>query len=322
MFKWLSIIFKRLIEFILPRKSRRQNERHRPPLHGIPKLQPEDGDVEIREDAQIAIIGPRSCGKTTFIGSLLSCPRHNDFLRGIDPQGLDSMKFMQDAKRTLPQSLPFLPTPLVQTASEIKQITFSIKLGISEEDTVKLAIACSDYSGEMFSKYFTLSDTTIKTYIDAVSQSASSILLLFSALEFNNDEDYANIVSDVFRRIFLKKWKGRIAFGLTKCEEIMVYSQRHRLGSEGLIRLKFPLTLRALTMACEGKNILIGYFSMSSFGMMGYDSTGNVKYVPNPANPTQYEATVEDPEQWLPFGLFAPLYWLSTAKAIPEKYQN
>lgn len=303
--------------------QKRLNKNTNPPLYTIPipKTTQPHQEVDKSLDLEISIIGPQSCGKTTYIGSLLSCKYHSDFMQQVEPKNEESKKFQTEAKNTLPKGDYFNPTPLAGSSSDLKPLSFSLALGISNTDYIKLVVESGDFSGELFGKYFKLNNEIRKTYINACAKS-QSILLLLSAQESENDDNYANVIENIFREILAKGWSGRIAVALTKCEDIMIYTQRRRLGSEGLIKKKFPLTLRSLKQVCLEEDVSIGYFSMSAFGMKGNKLISNVNYIIDPIKPDQINACVEEPTLWRPFGMFAPLYWLGTGENIPNQYQN
>ena len=313
-FKWLQGLFGLA-------KSRRASP---PSMHGAPspgtsvKI-----DIPVKT-AEVTIIGPQSCGKTTYLGAIFACDSRSAVVQTISALGDYSKAFAKQAADVLSKGGFFLASILFASQTDIKQVRFSITFDTNDEKPITLTVFSTDYSGELIDRFGVISDEAKNMYMEDCVKS-QGILFLVSAQESRKDAEYAIVIKEFFEELVASKmdgWAGQIAFGLTKCEDIYIYTQRRELGSQGLIEKYFPLTLQALKMACYNQNIDIGYFSMSAFGMRANQLEANVAVKVDPNNPNHSEACLRYSRLWKPFGLFAPLYWLGTGKRLPEKFED
>jgi hypothetical protein len=273
----------------------------------------------------VRIIGPRRCGKTTYLGAILACPNRSSIIKNITAIGQESKDFETDAINLLADGGAFARTPDPSGIAQLKEVKFAVTIKPSEhQPLVTMTIFSRDYPGQILDDFELMDESKRQMYM-ADCEESQGILLLLEATRHKKDFDYAIAIKRFVEELIATKadgWQGRIAFGLTKCENLQIYAERKEKKSQGLIEKYFPKTLRALNMACYNKKIEIGYFSMSAFGMRGIMLEENVIFRPDPIDPTINVACVKYPKIWKPFGLFAPLYWLSTGKRFPDQYEE
>lgn len=271
----------------------------------------------------IRIIGPRDCGKTTYLGAILACPNRSPVIKSITAVGQESQNFETEAINVLADGGTFYPSQNLLSFSQLNQIRFNTIIDPGGNYTpISMTIFSRDYSGEVIDD-FELMDEERRNLYMTDCENAQGILLLLDAIQHTNDFNYAISVKRFIDNLVATKsegWEGRIALGLTKCEDLQIYVERKNKGSEGLIKRYFPKTLNALRMACYNRKIELGYFSMSAFGMRGTTLEENVIMKPNSLG--KKVACVRFPKIWKPFGLFAPLYWLATGDRFPPQHED
>jgi hypothetical protein len=144
---------------------------------------------------------------------------------------------------------------------------------------------------------------------------------LIDATSQGKDQLYANslesFLSELKRFNLGQERRRRIAWIITKAEQPEIIINRYELA--GFIHKKrFPKTYQKLQEwqnAKEGK-IEVNFFLASAFGTVGGDMKGNYKNLSRQQGGTQ--SVIRYPQQWRPFGLVAPLYWLCTGKRHDE----
>ncbi|MEI6329503.1 MAG: hypothetical protein WCP16_09745 [Pseudanabaena sp. ELA645] len=320
--RWLKNFFNWIRALFAGKKSGSASPL--PSIHGAPspgtsvKI-----DIPV-QTSEVTIIGPQSCGKTTYLGAIFACPNRSAVVKTVSTLGDYTKAFALQANNILSQGGFFLASILFASRTDIKQVRFSITFDTNDENPITLSVFSTDYSGELIDRFGFISEETKNMYMEDCVRS-QGILFLVSAQESRKDAEYAIVVQEFFEELVASRmdgWAGQIAFGLTKCEDIYIYTQRRELGSQGLIEKYFPLTLQALKMACYNQNIDIGYFSMSAFGMRANQLEANVAVKVHPVDPNCSEACLRYPRLWKPFGLFAPLYWLGTGKRFPDGFED
>lgn len=329
MFRWL----KRLLDWFkgLFNGSQRQADNYRfsnssRSLYTAPDPDT-TGAVQDTEDSllTIRIIGPRGCGKTTYLGAILACPNRSPVIKSIKAIGPESLEFEDEAINVLAEGDAFAPNLRLFSIGTLRQIKFSVAIDSGENrPPVSMTIVSRDYSGEVIDDFGIMDDKTKQMYMDDC-ENANGILLLLDATQHSNDFNYATSVKRFVDNLVATKadgWNGKIAIGLTKCENLEFYIERKKIGSQALIERYFPKTLNALKMSRYNQEIELGYFSMSAFGMRGRTLEENVIKKANPDPRAPDLACVWFPKIWKPFGLFAPLYWLATGDRFPPQYED
>jgi len=103
-----------------------------------------------------------------------------------------------------------------------------------------------------------------------------------------------------------------IAFAVTKCDLSELWVNRD--DPRGLVQRRFPKMYAILenwTQEYKGK---VEYFTTSSFGVFGQYCDPNSIIQSKSKEGTS--AVIRNPQEWQPFGLIEPLYWLCTGKML------
>jgi hypothetical protein len=307
MFKWLREFISWLKDIFWGNNSAKQQRQGE--SKDLPKV-----------PLKVRIIGPRGCGKTTYFGAVLVCPSRASLIKNIIAVGPKSREFETDAENILKNGGVFNPTPnLVSGVAELKEVRFTLTIAPdNKQSPTEITIFSKDYPGEILDNFNVMDRDMRLKYMNDCAES-TGILLLVEATQYGKDSDYAISIKKFVEDLISAKdggWKGKIAFGVTKCEEPEIYIEHTQKGSYGLIESYFPKTLNALMMACYNRDIQIGYFAMSAFGMRPLSLEPNVEMKPDPIDPNRQVACLWYPNVWRPFGLFEPLYWLGTGKLL------
>lgn len=283
-----------------------------------------------QRSAAIRVIGDRSAGKTTYMASLARWPNASPDspVERVLPIGEDSEQLVESAQNILEQGLELEPTPLYNDVTKVKDYTLSItlknkfKLGrFGLDKTFKpmtLNINCKDYSGEFFSDLLKQSmNAQLKAYLEDCLE-ASGILFLVDGMGNGKDKEYAKGLEKFLIKldqISMNFSQRRVAFTVTKCEQSELWVNHDK--PTFLASKRFPQTYKTLkTWQMDGSGIF-DCFSTSAFGMVGtrYPKP-NAKRLDRQRSGVT--SVIEDPKRWRPFGLVAPIYWLSTGKQHPE----
>ena len=283
-----------------------------------------------QSSAAIRVIGDRSAGKTTYMASLARWPNASPDspVERVLPIGEDSEKLVESAQNILEQGLELEPTPLYTEVTKVKDYTLSItlknkfKLGRLRFGRglkpMTLNINCKDYSGEFFSDLLQQSmNPQLQAYLEDCLE-ASGILFLVDGMGNGKDREYARGLEKFLIKldqVSMELSQRRVAFAVTKCEQSELWVNHEK--PTFVASKRFPQTYKTLEAWQKDGSGAFDCFATSAFGMVG------TKYPKPNAKRLSRErggvtSIIEDPKRWRPFGLVAPIYWLSTGKRHPE----
>jgi len=283
-----------------------------------------------QSSAAIRVVGDRSAGKTTYMASLARWPNASPDspVERVLPIGEDSEKLVESAQNILEQGLELEPTPLYTEVTKVKDYTLSItlknkfKLGRLRFGRglkpMTLNINCKDYSGEFFSDLLQQSmNPQLQAYLEDCLE-ASGILFLVDGMGNGKDREYARGLEKFLIKldqVSMELSQRRVAFAVTKCEQSELWVNHEK--PTFLASKRFPQTYKTLEAWQKDGSGAFDCFATSAFGMVG------TKYPKPNAKRLSRErggvtSIIEDPKRWRPFGLVAPIYWLSTGKRQPE----
>jgi len=277
----------------------------------------------------IRVLGTRGSGKTTYLAALLRNPTNDQEsspIKRIVPMGSGAERLIEQAYNILQEGKYFDPTPLAPQAATADDIGFRIEIYLPrrrwsepQDGTVTLSLFTKDYSGEFLSDLRLHSSDLVDDYL-ADCAASQGLMLLVDGTNLEEDGQLEMNLPIFLRRLDQnaggRGWQGRIAFVVAKCEQTRLYLKRQELGDEELVRRLFPKAVATLGASCH-QDAELGYFALSSFGVLGgLDPEPNVKMVSNAQG--EYRATIRNQRVWKPFGLAAPLYWLCRGERHPN----
>jgi hypothetical protein len=273
----------------------------------------------------IHIIGPRAAGKTTYLAALAYQPntsrrRYKQASFKVQALNDETRELAEKAEDIILQGASLEPTgKYVKTIEDVKVYSFLIEIKKKWQPTQKLNLAVRDYPGEVFKELESAScDPVYEEFInECLSQDTQGCLILLTEWQQGTDKFYRR----VFRRfIDLMDQQGRLqdlrlALAISKCERGELWPGR--LDPENdLFAIHFPDTLHLLKDNIPQKNL--GFYAMSTFGVLGNkDPRPNRKLGKH-----DMYSVLRDSDQWSPYCMISPLYWLSTGKRMQENAQH
>ena len=174
-----------------------------------------------------------------------------------------------------------------------------------------------DYPGEVFKELESVSaDPLHEEFMnECLSKDTQGCLILLTEWRQGTDKFYKR----VFKRFIdlMDKQERlhdlRLAVAMSKCERGELWPGR--LDPENdLFAIHFPETLSFLKDNIPSKNLQ--FYAISTFGVLG-----NKDPRPNRKEELGKEgrySVLRETDNWSPYGMISPLYWLSTGKRMKE----
>lgn len=277
-------------------------------------------------NGNIVIIGPRASGKTTYLAALASqaerqIQHQKRSQYKVVPRNLEAEKLLEKAAFLIKKSLQLEPTG-VDAVDELPYYLFTIERQLSIFEKIlnwrsleKFDIILRDYPGELFESLASKSrySPIINQYIDDLFIDTIGCIIMLSTWQLNSDEFYQNSLTNLLQimdsRFNVKDIKDyKIAVAMSKCERIELWPGRLSPESD-LFEVHLPRTRDILRRIIPTENLK--FFAISSFGVLGENDPR-----PNLID-TRGGSVLKEPENWQPYNLVEPLYWLSTGRVIP-----
>jgi len=286
----------------------------------------------------IYIIGPRASGKTTFLAALLSITDHStNKSHGknvtVDPKGLSS-QLESKVRDSWETKRPLGPTTF---DGGLQNYEFSITINPGYKPT-EIELKAKDYAGEFFQELLrTDLSTTVKPYIlDCLINANGWIVLLpdFCLQDEGNEFTLVENIDSFYRSVFHKLLsefpkndylfssdeltkiqnnlrKMRIAFIMSKCERGELWTRRWE-PERDLFQVHLSKTRDFLRNNLSLDKNQISFFALSSFGVFSKSDPRPNRL--NLGKDLQDGASMANKDEWKPFGLVNPLYWIATGK--------
>jgi adenylate kinase family enzyme len=269
----------------------------------------------------IYVIGPRASGKTTYLAALAYQPlRAKQKNKNFKVQALneETRELADKAENIILEGASLEPTQrYVKTIDDLKVYSFIIEIQKKWRKLQKINLAVRDYPGEVFEELESLSaDPLHEEYMnECLSKDTQGCLILLTEWRQGTDKFYKR----VFKRFINLMDKQerlhdlRLAVAMSKCERGELWSGR--LDPENdLFAIHFPETLSFLKDNIPSKNLQ--FYAISTFGVLG-----NKDPRPNRKEELGKEgrySVLRETDNWSPYGMISPLYWLSTGKRMKE----
>ena len=294
--------------------------------------------TDLPNKKNIYIIGPRSSGKTTFLGALLSITKYSQNINhrkvNVDTKGKTS-ELESQVRKSWETKKPLEPTNFPK--DYLQNYEFLITINPQYKPT-EIELKAKDYGGEFFQELLrTDLSTKVKPYIkDCLEDANGWIVLLpdfclkddingFTVVE-NIDSFYRSVFhkllsefpknDDIFSSDELTKIENnlkeiRIAFVMSKCERGELWTRRWE-PERDLFQVHLKNTRDFLRNNLSLKKNQIAFFALSSFGVFSKNDPRPNRL--NIGRNLQDGAIIDNGELWRPFGLVNPLYWIATGK--------
>jgi GTPase SAR1 family protein len=281
----------------------------------------------------IRIIGDRGAGKTTFMTALSSLSqKNNEIPFEVLLQGDESQQLLHHAENILMQGSQLEPTfpdrleemPLYHFRISFKPSLFRQLLPAIGGKTIEMDISFREYPGEIFNDLRNNGQDR-KIYSDYFDDcaSVSKLLLLIDGTGRDDKgykESFIRLSEEIANRLdnqkeVLKQY--RIAVVISKCEDPSLWVNRHE--PQELMSLKFWETHNFFQRWSQSWGCEMDYFACSSLGVIGNPPRPN--FIVFHRNERGSIGGIKNPQEWKPFGLLAPIYWLHTGKHDPRLQQ-
>jgi hypothetical protein len=142
-------------------------------------------------------------------------------------------------------------------------------------------------------------------------------LIVMDGTSYRSDQNYADSIKKVLQSFPDRNNLPRIAFAISKCELPQLWVNRD--NPRGMAKNLFPKMYAVLENWSDKENGQVEYFATSAFGVLGRGEylEPNSRIIRSEHFKTSGTmAVIKNPNEWTPFGLVEPLYWLCTGKHL------
>ncbi|MFN6535607.1 MAG: hypothetical protein RM021_004455 [Nostoc sp. EkiNYC01] len=282
----------------------------------------------------ITIIGPKYSGKTTYLAGLADWPEQRIQARKNSPFTVEPINkhgkiLRQEAQEKILEGVHLEPTELKpnSTVNDLPHYFLKIKIKrLIREEIIRLVVR--DYPGEIYKQIAEqkflpkLEQEYIK---ECLKPDVIGCLILLDKWERENDLTYANAMRKLLEKMEIQnRIKGniqkkikplRIAVAISKCERGEIWPGRLDPETD-IFNTHLPGTTKLLREKLENN---VRFFAISTFGVLKHnDPRPNRKGEKKlDSDGKEIELSVlREKDDWHPYGMIAPLYWLSKGKAI------
>jgi hypothetical protein len=284
------------------------------------------------EGEMITIIGPKNSGKTTYLAGLSDWPEQRiqarkNSLFTIEPINKHGKSLRQEAQEKILEGIGLEPTELKpnSTVNDLPHYFLKIKIKqLIREEIIRLVVR--DYPGEIYKKLGEKNMPKLEQeYIKkCLEPDVIGCLILLDKWERENDLTYTNamirFIEEMGKQNRIKGDKKkikplRIAVAISKCERGEIWPGRLDPETD-IFNTHLPGTTRLLQDKLKNN---VRFFAISTFGVLKHnDPRPNRKGEKKlDSDGREIELSVlRERDNWHPYGMIAPLYWLSKGKAM------
>lgn len=276
-----------------------------------------------RKTTGFPIIGPRASGKTTYLAALVFWPKAkpNSPIESVTSGTDETNELVDMAGDILQNRLNFAPTD----PDRVPLYGFSIQLKSAFlRRNQPLEVYCRDFAGELFEKLYIKDTNAITSHLNEWSNAPGLLIMLDGSSPTSTQDDkyatgFENLKVELESRINKQERKSyRLAIVFSKAEQRQVWLYRNNIPK--FMNNKFNATYKSLEQWSKEWQCPINYFFCSAFGMKikipDVPNRGNAEVTSREGGVTR--GILDNPDDWQPFGLVAPIYWLHTGKDHPQ----
>jgi len=271
----------------------------------------------------ICIIGPRGSGKTTYLAALAYWPQASEnteaFPRfNVQAVSEDASKLKDKADRIIRQGAAMKPTEIdgieISSVDDLPYYLLRLEVTRRFRQPEPIDLAVRDYPGEVFHDLSGGQRNAL--YQEFISESLAAdvvgCMVMLPDWEPGTDEDYSRMVDHFLMEMDTHNRLGdlRLAVVMSKCERGEIWPGRLD-PSYDLFGVHLPRTRHLLRAKMPEQNLR--FFALSTFGVLGAKDPR-----PNRMDEGQGAkgAILRRAHPWRPYGMLAPLYWLSTGHSL------
>jgi hypothetical protein len=272
---------------------------------------------------EIAIIGPRAAGKTTYLAALAHLSQEKIF------PGLEISILGDENSQTL-INMAYNMIKLKDKVGETQvgnEPTYGFKIkipagkyGVKKVEEINFSFV--DYAGEIFDNIARKPDK-VQSYINQLLKVEAWMVMLTDFQPGKADHEYQMILAALWQKITSEEQKNRgrkklrMAVVMSKCERGEIWPGRLD-PDEDLFKVRLPTTYRCLTETENISSERLRFFACSSFGVIDFQDPRPNRESFDKDRPSEFSAVLRSDCSWKPYGLITPLYWLSTGKVLSE----
>ncbi|MDJ0511663.1 MAG: hypothetical protein QNJ64_20790 [Crocosphaera sp.] len=273
-------------------------------------------------NGNIAIIGPRASGKTTYLAALAYHQNHTVSTKKgkiyqVNPKNPEARQLKEQAEEILLTGREFKATRPDKTVYEYPYYMFSIDYKpnlLSKNKTISLTTR--DYPGEVFNQLFQTSSLSnhFQEFITDCFTAKMGCVILLSGWELGEDIKYRNM----FKNFLILMDKSnvdknyKLAVVMSKCERGEIWTGRLE-PEKDLFGIHLKETKKTLKEKFQANPQNLKFFALSTFGIM---STKPKDPRPNREDRVvggKPGSIIRDRSNWQPYNLIEPLLWISNS---------
>ncbi|CCI35937.1 hypothetical protein [Microcystis aeruginosa] len=268
-------------------------------------------------------IGSSAAGLSTYLATLAYHQKHQvKSLKvlscQVTPISADARKLSYKAENILKEQVMLEPGKLYHSFCQHPFYSFTITLEIKglfwAKNTEKVSFHIYDMPDNLLRdiKEFSSSHSFTEYYDDLFSD-IGGYFLPIDGTSHREDEVYAKSLEKFTTDLTQRNPQGcPIAFAVTKCDLSELWVNRD--DPRGMVQRRFPKMYAILENWTQENKGKVEYFTTSSFGVFGKYCEPNSIIKSKSKEGTM--AVIRNPQEWQPFGLIEPLYWLCTGKML------
>lgn len=271
----------------------------------------------------IYVFGPRSSGKTSFLAALAYWPERRNLLNkksAFNIYGLsdDAKEISDKAENLIQEGASVEPTQIgekITSVDDLPYFQFKIEIRRLLGKNQNIFLAVRDYPGEIFDNLDSeISEPLHEEFIkESLMPDVRGCLVLLPGWDTESDKLYSQVMKkftqlmDSHDRIA----NMRIAVAMSKCERGELWPGRLEPEVD-IFSLHLPKTTRILRNRLPTHNLR--FFALSTFGVLHRNDPR-----PNRVDELGFHgrrSTLRKSNNWKPYGMISPLYWLSTGRTF------
>ena len=284
--------------------------------------------------SRVVVIGPRASGKTTYLAglTLLISKKKDLFLEkakvDADLEALVSSKASETLKMNA-RDIIFSKTSFLPTDKDGPIQEYRFKGNVSYAGhSHKFSLDAVDVPGEGLESIEEEGSKTREYLEKQISQNEAPVVFLLLLGDWappDSDTKLCGIL-DSFKKVMLDNAnletakRYRFAVVMNKCERGELWTRRLAPETD-IFRTDLKESRNSLHSIFKEFEIPLenlGFFAMSTFGVLGENDFRPNRDETRQHEDNQYRCVLRNVDSWHPYGMLSPIYWLITGRRLPE----